>query len=98
MSQPGYYVFYTTDLTFHSAWTALLGPFNYGDLTGLPGYPFSGNVNTITQLEWALRPPPDNSIVAVVTPEHINPAAGTAMQYGCVAVNFDMNANVDNWR
>jgi hypothetical protein len=92
----GYYILSTTSLNL--AWTPgsqsfqddwqVVTSFDYTGLTSLSGLPYYANLNSISEFDWFLRP--DSTLVAVLSPEYVTAAGLT--QYGCLAVNFDMNA------
>jgi hypothetical protein len=95
----GYYIFYTTSITtsappVYTTWQYQSGPFGIGTGAGeLPSsaYPASSGVNSITELDWALRPD-QQTIVAVVTPASVVGDGNTKppMQFGCVALSFSL--------
>jgi len=96
----GSYVLTTSNLnldwtSFQSAWS-LYGEFSYGSILSLPGLPtYSLAPNSLTEFDWALRP--DNSIVAIATPAYVTDPptyTGPPVQYGCLALNFNINAGV----
>ena len=94
----GYYVFYSlisaTDPTSLSAWTYYSGPFSYLDL---PDNSFPKDVpnqpNSLTELDWAVRPDGGGNIVAVITPSYVlgESGTGTPRQFGCAAVTFSLS-------
>lgn len=93
----GYYVFSSTNLQAPAfgTWQYVSGPFGIGTGPGdLPSsaYPGGSNVNSITELDWAVRA--DQTLVAVVTPASVvSPQdPGPAYQWGCAAVNFSLTS------